>query len=106
VSPATFMLCRGDTLQLQAPSGARLRVRSGDIWLTQHNDGKDHILQSDQTLLLNGEGEAVITACRTSVLEIEGREPAAATGTRNGRARRAGGALLRGCFGRLAFRFG
>ena len=106
MSPTTFMLARGDTLQLRAPRGARLRVRSGDIWLTQHNEGCDHILQSDQTLLLNGDGEAVITAGRASVLEIEGRDPAAASGTRNSRARRAGGALLRGCVGQLFFRLG
>ena len=66
----TFVLGSGETLKLDAPRGTTVRVRSGDVWLTQDNDGQDYILKTNHALALSGEGFTIITAYQPTVLEL------------------------------------
>lgn len=63
--------------KLNAGRGATVRVRSGTVWLTQHNEPKDHILNTGDGLSLGGGGAAMIGACQPTLLELYRQDPAA-----------------------------
>jgi hypothetical protein len=50
--PLTLRLLRGELLTLPPQRGARLRVLSGTVWVTQTNDFADHFLHSGQGMVL------------------------------------------------------
>jgi hypothetical protein len=77
MSVQEFALGIGEMLKLGASHGASVRVRSGDVWLTQHNDRKDHMLKTGDTMPLNGEGTAIITAYQPTLLELHRKDSVA-----------------------------
>ncbi|MGA8051612.1 MAG: DUF2917 domain-containing protein [Burkholderiales bacterium] len=89
MSVQEFALGIGEMLKLGAARGAAVRVRSGDVWLTQHGDRKDHMLKTGDTMPLNGEGTAIITAYQPTILELYREDPIAVRKAVEHQARRA-----------------
>src|SRR5690349_10507231 len=57
-----FELKQGAVLKIDALAGDRLRVRAGDVWITQHEDSKDYILRTGQSMTLSGKGATLAMA--------------------------------------------
>jgi len=68
-------------IRLQDPEGARVRVVSGALWITQNTDRQDHWLEADGALTLDRPGLALIHAQQPS--EIVLIEPAPLPGLRD-----------------------
>jgi hypothetical protein len=77
MSAQGFVLGMNETLTLNAERGATVRVRSGDVWLTQHNDPKDHMLKTGHAVPLGGGGATLITAYQPTLLELYRQDPVA-----------------------------
>jgi hypothetical protein len=90
-----------ETSTLNAGRGAAVRVRSGDVWLTRHNEPKDHILNTGGALPLGGAGAAVITAYQPALLELYRQDPVAVREQITRRAHRARNEDIRAFFARL-----
>jgi len=101
MSAQEFMLGNGEMLKLDTARGAAVRVRTGVVWLTQHNDRKHHILKTDHAMPLNGEGVAIIAAYQPTVLELYRQDPAAVREAVEREANRARNAAIRAFFGRF-----
>ena len=49
-----FEIDRGSIQRIDATAGDRLQVRLGDVWVTQHEDSKDYMLRTGESMLLSG----------------------------------------------------
>lgn len=87
--------------KLNAGRGATVRVRSGCVWLTQHNDPKDHILNRGDAMALNGAGGAIVTAFEPTLLDLYRQDPVALREQIRRRARRARSEDIRAFFARV-----
>jgi hypothetical protein len=64
-----------ETFRIDTPLPLELEIRYGEVWVTQCNDPKDHILREGGRLSLNGEGPAIVTAYKPTLLELYGTDP-------------------------------
>jgi hypothetical protein len=89
-----FLMVKGAMLRIDPLAGDSLRVRSGEIWVTQYEDPRDYMLKAGDSLVLNGKGATLAVAYRPTLLDLLRNHPA---GGREQTARRAGRvrALLR-----------
>lgn len=87
--------------KLNAARGATVHVRSGCVWLTQHNDPKDHILNPGDAMALNGRGVTIVTALEPTLLDLYRQDPVAVREQIRRRARRARSEGIRAFFVRL-----
>lgn len=71
-----FEIGAGGILKIAARKGERVRVRSGEVWVTQHGDLNDYLLKAGDSLDLNGEGMVLANASKPTLLELLGSEPA------------------------------
>ena len=67
---AITQLKRGDTMKLERGRGTEVRVVQGNVWLTQHNDQRDHVMRSGERMVLNGEGTTLIYAFADSLVRL------------------------------------
>lgn len=77
MSAQELVLGMNETSTLNAERGATVRVRSGCVWLTRHNDQKDHILNTGDAMPLSGGGATMITAFQPTLLELYRQDPGA-----------------------------
>jgi DUF2917 family protein len=71
-----FELGRGAILKIDPLAGDSLRVRSGEVWLTQHEDSRDYLLKTGDSMVLSGKGLALATACQPTLLDLFRPDPA------------------------------
>jgi hypothetical protein len=63
-------LRRGTTMKLEPARGTEVRVIAGNVWLTQHKDGADHMMGAGESIVLNGKGTTLIYAFADSSLRL------------------------------------
>lgn len=84
-----FELAKGAMLRIDAAEGDRLRVRFGDVWVTQHHDTKDYVLRAGDSMILSGKGATLAVAYKATVLELHPGASAARVARREPFLRRA-----------------
>jgi DUF2917 family protein len=95
-----FEIAKGAMLKIDPLAGDSLRVRFGEVWVTQYNDTKDYMLRAGDSMVLNGEGVALATASKPTLLDLYRKDPAGVRedierGARRRQARVIGAWLLR-----------
>lgn len=69
-------LPRGGAFVVSDAQGMRLTCLGGVLWITQHHDGNDLILEPAQSATIRGKGAVVIQACAgASALGLRRRPP-------------------------------
>ena len=76
-----FEIDRGSIQRIDATAGDRLQVRLGDVWITQHEDSKDYMLRTGESMLLSG-GVTLAMAYKRTQLAWYRSEPRRATRAR------------------------
>src|SRR5882672_189116 len=71
-----FLMVKGAMLRIDPLAGDSLRVRSGGVWVTQHDDSRDYMLKAVDSLALNGKGAALAVAYRPTLLDLFRDDPA------------------------------
>jgi DUF2917 family protein len=71
-----FEMVKGAMVKIDPLAGDSLRVRSGEVWVTQFEDPNDYMLKAGDSLVLNGKGAALAIAYKPTLLDLFGREPA------------------------------
>lgn len=94
-----FGIARGETLRIDPLAGDSLRVRLGEVWITQFGDPKDYLLKPGESLMLNREGEVLAVAFKLTLLDLL-RNDAAPVRTER-RSMRVSGWWARGLLGKI-----
>jgi len=71
-----FRINEGEMLKIDALEGDSLRVRSGDVWVTQHGDSKDYLLKAGDAMILSGKGATLAVAYKPTLLDLYRSDPA------------------------------
>ncbi len=71
-SRTTIRLVRNGLLGIDDGRGMRVRVRSGTVWLTQHDDPRDVVLREGESFTIERAGRTVVQALDPSELRIDG----------------------------------
>jgi hypothetical protein len=61
---------RRQTMNVASAAGTRITCASGILWVTQHRDARDVLLDAGDSFVLDRPGAAVIQALRPSTLFI------------------------------------
>lgn len=61
---------RGSVLRIDGGAGILLRVREGELWLTQDGSSRDHILCAGQCFRLEAGGATLAQAFRRTVVSL------------------------------------
>ena len=59
-----------ELIGIENASGAVVRVRSGQLWITQADDTRDYVVDAGHALRLDRDGLALLTAILPSTLTI------------------------------------
>ena len=70
-----FEMAKGAMLRIDPLAGDSLRVRSGEVWVTQHADPKDYLLKTGDTLALSDRGATLAVAYEPTLLDLLREEP-------------------------------
>ncbi|HEY6240174.1 MAG TPA: DUF2917 domain-containing protein [Burkholderiales bacterium] len=65
-----FKIVRGETLRIDPLPGDSLRVRIGEVWVTQLEDPKDYFLGAGESLVLNRRGAVLAVAYKLTLLDL------------------------------------
>ena len=65
-----FRIVRGATLRIDPLAGDSLRVRFGEVWVTQFEDPKDYFLRAGDSLILNSKGAVLAVAYKLTLLDL------------------------------------
>ena len=77
--PPTVRLRNGMVRSYAGHRGGCIAVVEGQVWLTQPNDLRDHVLQPGESFAFDGTGRVVIQAlCDASVLLLDKVDEASA----------------------------
>jgi hypothetical protein len=71
-----FLMVKGAMLRIDPLAGDSLRVRSGEVWVTQFEDTRDYILKTGDSLALTGKGATLAIAYRPTLLDLLRDHPA------------------------------
>ena len=71
-----FKIVRGATLRIDPLAGDSLRVRFGEVWVTQFEDPKDYFLRAGDSLVLNSKGAVLAVAYNLTLLDLFRDDPA------------------------------
>jgi hypothetical protein len=63
-------MSRGTVLRFHDRPGTSIRVWSGELWLTQEGDARDHYLVAGQCFTLDRGGTALATAMRRAQVSV------------------------------------
>jgi len=63
-------LARGRLLRIEDGAGGLVRVRAGELWVTEEGAGKDHVLHAGQWLRLESNGATLAQALKRSVVTV------------------------------------
>jgi hypothetical protein len=88
-------------LKIDALAGDRLRVRAGDVWVTQHGDSRDYLLKAGDSMTLSGKGATLATAYKPTLLDLHREDPFAVRQQIEREARRLQARELRAFFRRI-----
>ena len=93
INPTELSLVPKQQVKVRAAAGHTLVCHRGQVWLTQHHDTRDVILQAGEAFALDRDGLALVQAFEPSLISImqtarspraagpvAGLEPAAALG--------------------------
>jgi hypothetical protein len=73
---AMEFLQEGELAKIDAAAHAGIRVRSGNVWLTQQDDPNDYVLRAGGEMRFTGEkGRVLATAYKPSLLELYDADP-------------------------------
>lgn len=75
---APLALAARTTQQLQDRRGERVMCLDGQIWITQHHDVRDIVLEAGQCFELDRPGLAIIFALKDAVITVGTAEAGAA----------------------------
>jgi hypothetical protein len=64
-------------LKIDALAGDSLHVRFGNVWVTQHEDPKDYLLKTGDSMTLSGKGATLATAHKPTLLDLYRKDPLA-----------------------------
>lgn len=67
----SFSLINGGPITISAVSGVVVRATRGSLWVTQHQDRKDHFLNPGQRFVVDRAGSIVISALGIAELHLE-----------------------------------
>jgi hypothetical protein len=70
VDAREFKIVRGATLRIDPIAGDSLRVRFGEVWVTQFDDPKDYFLKAGESLILKHKGAALAVAYKLTLLDL------------------------------------
>jgi len=96
-----FEISQGAMLKIEALEGDSLRVRSGDVWVTQHGDARDYLLKTGDSITLSGKGATLATAYKPTLLDLYRKDPLAVREQIEREARRAQVREMRALFRRI-----
>ena len=65
-------LDRGDLLEVKDGNGATVTVSSGSVWITQHHDTRDILIEAGESFRLDRCGMAVISTRQSSQVCLSG----------------------------------
>jgi hypothetical protein len=65
-----FRIVKGATLRIDPLAGDSLRVRCGEVWVTQFEDPKDYFLGAGEWLVLNLKGPVLAVAYKLTLLDL------------------------------------
>jgi hypothetical protein len=68
-------LTRGGLLRIEDGRGTRVRVQTGEVWITQAEDPNDVFLRAGEAFQLNRDGVALLQACSKAPLTMLSIEP-------------------------------
>lgn len=69
-----FEMQPGQTLDLRDGEGARIRVLSGELWITQQGDRRDPVIPAGGEFAIDRDGLTLLHAFRHSLVDVQ--EPA------------------------------
>jgi hypothetical protein len=75
--PGELEIRQGAWLKIDAREGDSLHVRFGDVWVTQHEDSKDYMLKTGDSMILSGKGVTLATAYKPTLLDLYRKDPLA-----------------------------
>ncbi len=67
-------MARGSLLRVDNRAGTLVRVRAGEVWVTENGGGDDHVLRAGQSLRLRRRGLAIVQALEHSVVSVAAPE--------------------------------
>jgi hypothetical protein len=97
---APICLPKGQAALLDDARGARVHCRGGSVWVTQEGDRRDVVLEAGDSIEIQRDGMAVLSALRDASVDVQpapaagGVLDALRSGWRKGRAAGAGSARL------------
>lgn len=74
-----FNLVKGATLRIDPLAGDSLRVRIGEVWVTQFEDPRDYFLKAGDSLVLNPKGAVLAVAYKLTLLDLLRNEASSAS---------------------------
>jgi len=101
VGAREFEIDQGAMLKLEALEGDSLHVQSGEVWITQHEDSKDYLLKTGDSLTLSGKGATLATAHKPTLLDLYRNDPLAVREQIVREARRAQAQAIKAWFQRV-----
>jgi hypothetical protein len=76
VGAREFEIAKGAMLKIDPLAGDCLRVRSGEVWVTQFEDTRDYLLKTGDSIVLDGKGAMLAVAYKPTLLDLFRADPA------------------------------
>ena len=70
-------LASGQLIDLDDARGTVVRVGRGRVWVTQHGDLADHVLEAGDTWAIERNGRTIVEAQQETILDLSGPGAAA-----------------------------
>jgi hypothetical protein len=67
---ASVPLRRGGLMRIADARGMLLRVRRGNVWITEEGDPRDYFLRAGGQFTISGRGTALVSALEASLLAL------------------------------------
>ena len=96
-----FKMIRGAMLRIDPLAGDSLRVRSGEVWVTQFEDPNDYLLKTGDSLVLNPKGAALAVAYKPTLLDLLRNDTPSDPGRDENRSPRVSGWRARRLLGKI-----
>jgi hypothetical protein len=68
---APICLPQGQAALLDDARGARVHCRAGSVWVTQEGDRRDVVLEPGDSILIERDGMAVVSALRDASIDVQ-----------------------------------
>lgn len=68
---APICLPKGQAALMDDARGARVHCRGGSVWVTQEGDRRDIVLEPGDSILIERDGMAVVSALRDASIEVQ-----------------------------------